>query len=362
MPSFSLARAGGRALDIALARVLRRLGSAQIDLPPFSPGERWQRYLFLALANAGTVGVERSDLPLVSRMLPLSEIIGRVRLKRPGRPALISASVDGQLNPPPARRRMILDPDYFQPLPRGAVRLPYFAHPGVYEARLHERFAELRRTQRIRRLVFAGTVAPIYREKYPFPGLSRMEVIETLIAAFPEQVDVVCSPAELDTAKRPIVLSLTQDSADILGKHALGLMDYHRFLASSWFALAPPGVGMPFSHNVIEALAVSTVPLLNYADLFDPPLVSGQNCFAFTSREELTNQVRTILNLSETRLLEMHGLAAAYYTQHLDPVAAGRRLGAAMTGNGDIRLLILQERESIELYCRRTGTYVERQL
>src|SRR3990167_5062911 len=57
------------------------------------------------------------------------------------------------------------------------------------------------------------------------------------------------------------------------------------------FFLAPPGVQMPLCHNIIEAIAVGTIPFTNYYNWFEVPLEDGKNCIAFNDEKELLQRL-----------------------------------------------------------------------
>jgi hypothetical protein len=88
------------------------------------------------------------------------------------------------------------------------------------------------------------------------------------------------------------------------------------------YFLACPGVSMPFSHNVIEAMSVGCIPILEdkYADLFQPKLEHLKNSFIFSQSEKnleeiidfAFNQNDALLNLISQNVL-------TYYNNYLTP-------------------------------------------
>lgn len=97
-------------------------------------------------------------------------------------------------------------------------------------------------------------------------------------------------------------------------------------MASSRFYLACPGVRYPMSHNSVEALAVGSVPIIQYPELFFPPLEDGKNCLVYTNENDLLVVVQNALDMEEdTRNILSKG-AIAYYDQYLSPVSTVTRL------------------------------------
>src|SRR5205823_2507023 len=100
-----------------------------------------------------------------------------------------------------------------------------------------------------------------------------------------DKVSCVGTRAEFDalTGARPIVLVTVDDRSLRISKHVLQGLDYLRFIGACDFFLAPPGCAMPLSHNLIEAMSLGAIPILNYGDYLDPPLRDGVDCLAFST-------------------------------------------------------------------------------
>lgn len=77
--------------------------------------------------------------------------------------------------------------------------------------------------------------------------------------------------------------------------------------------LCPPGIVNPMSYNANEAISVGTIPLINYADWFHPRLVNGQNCFEFSTKEDLVNLLDRLQFISDEELSRMRQNVIAYY-------------------------------------------------
>lgn len=95
--------------------------------------------------------------------------------------------------------------------------------------------------------------------------------------------------------------------------------DWFRVLSQVDVFLCPPGIDHPISHNLVEALAVGAIPLLNYPEWLHPRLEDGINCFVFKSAGDLQAKLMQIKDLSPAVLTQMQQNALAYYQQNLDP-------------------------------------------
>ena len=93
--------------------------------------------------------------------------------------------------------------------------------------------------------------------------------------------------------------------------------DWMPTMADSEFFIALPGVTMPLCHNLIEALAVGTIPILQYPDYLDPGLKDGYNCLVYNNSEDLIGVIKKALSLSEEIKTQLSKNAKDYYKEHL---------------------------------------------
>ncbi len=90
-------------------------------------------------------------------------------------------------------------------------------------------------------------------------------------------------------------------------------------LSKADFFLACPGVGMPLCHNLIEALAAGTIPILQYARYLSPPLEDGVNCLSFDDESSLRSVVSHLQTLDASEILRLKKGVKTYYDDHLAP-------------------------------------------
>lgn len=74
-------------------------------------------------------------------------------------------------------------------------------------------------------------------------------------------------------------------------------------LASADFFLCQPGEIMPQCHNIVEAMAVGTIPLTNYPDWLSPPLVDGREALVFDTFASLDAAVTRAMAIGARRHL-----------------------------------------------------------
>lgn len=89
------------------------------------------------------------------------------------------------------------------------------------------------------------------------------------------------------------------------------------------FFMALPGVVIPQSHNLIEAMAVGCIPIIHktYANLFFPVLEHYQTAFVYENKQELDNILKEVFVLNEDEVILLRENVSNYYKKHLSPKA-----------------------------------------
>jgi hypothetical protein len=322
----------------------------------------WPRgvaFLMLTLARPAGLRVWPGHFDALSRMLAPIDFLP-IALRSPRRSD--GTRVRYSVGDDPAARagtdgRVLLDYDYFnRERSSGTVVAPFMLHPHYYASGLYRRLASFRGRPRPLRLFFAGTAdTAAYSRSFAadlFGIMNRDEVLSAVIADFPSEVLVVRRHEDVRNiarSGRPIVLVLTDRTEDNLVKHPLRPREYLGLLAGAAFALCPPGWLYPHCHNLIEALAVGTVPVLGYAHLCNPALTGAENCLTFADRDSLRAAVRSALTLPETEIARLRAAATRCYDSSLCVEAFAGSLALALKAGGDIRVRFPFNAESIRL-------------
>ena len=89
------------------------------------------------------------------------------------------------------------------------------------------------------------------------------------------------------------------------------------------FYLALPGILVPQSHNLAEAMLFGCIPVIHkeYAGLLNPPLESFVNAIVFNSLEELETLIPEIFKLKDKKIEKMRKNVVTYYNDYLSPQA-----------------------------------------
>ena len=206
--------------------------------------------------------------------------------------------------------------------------MPYPMHPRTLE-HLDEDQRHLLRDQRHREnlILFAGCQKPKYGTKWmyeQFKILSRIEVLNVVRKHFPKQVTETLNqdqatvdnrdrdkPVEGCQAPPKIIQLLDSKDFPIDSKRWLAK------LAGSHFFLCGPGGRQPICHHLTEAMAVGTIPILEYGDRVYPELTDGINAIRFSGKNGLVESIRRILSMDQPELNQMRQSVVAFYDQHL---------------------------------------------
>jgi hypothetical protein len=243
---------------------------------------------------------------------------------------------------------VLLSEDYFVKPSEASYHVPMSMHPDVYHLPIYRQRAHDRREGTIR-LSFAGNVNPA-RYSSPllprlFAKLSRVEVVNTVIQAYSNKVVCPHTRGEWQAVKGAEILAAVDPNA------YLNVQEFMEMLGQSDFYLSPPGVTMPLCHNVVEAMFMGAVPVLQYPEFFNPPLENDVNCIVFRDRADLIRRVAKILEMAPVRIAELRHQAMVYYDRHLSPEAVVGRI--VERGDKLRTIYLLSEQGSVEKLRKR---------
>ncbi|HWQ94353.1 MAG TPA: glycosyltransferase [Gammaproteobacteria bacterium] len=209
---------------------------------------------------------------------------------------------------------------------KNPVIMPFPVHPVHSGPDLEQRLQQCRGSEKKVRVFFSGDTKNYGRNRirYPKAKLPRLEVINTVLERMGDDAILV---KDLST------LSELHDSAYtnkcvIVDTSRMWIDDreWLRNLAKADFFLGPPGIVMPMCHNIVEAMAVGTVPITNYPEWFDPKLTHMENCIAFDDKDDLINKIRSVLEMGADQIARMQANALGHYETHLRASAFTRGL------------------------------------
>src|SRR2546428_3506288 len=195
--------------------------------------------------------------------------------------------------------------------------MPFPVHPVHAAPDLRERLTRFRSNTRKMRVFFSGETSgyTINRITYPKAKLPRLDIVDTIRERMGDRVIFVQQQAVLDT----LLSAGYVNKCVILDTNKLRVPDQEwlNALGKADFFLSPPGIVMPMCHNSVEALAVGTVPVINYPEWFAPRLEHMRNCVVFDDEQTLIHDLDSVLAMDEGRIASMREQATAYYDAHL---------------------------------------------
>lgn len=241
----------------------------------------------------------------------------------------------------PWRKRIQVRFDIFSPFWfSNPIFLPYPMHP-MHSGIRPEQLAACRAMERKIRVFFSGDTENYHRVRifYPRPKLPRLKIVETIKARLGDDLMLVGDAEEL----RRLYQSPYTNKCVLSADHTVRIdfADWLPTLAHADFFLSPPGIIMPMCHNIVEAMAVGTIPITNYPEWMDPPLEHMVNCLTFNDEDELIARVKQALTFEPEEIARIRANVLEYYETYLHPQAFIQRVESSK--ERDIPILIHTE-------------------
>lgn len=97
--------------------------------------------------------------------------------------------------------------------------------------------------------------------------------------------------------------------------------DYKRALNTFDFFLALPGIEVPESHNLIEAMLHGCIPIIHreYAETLEPVLENEHNCFIFENLDDLNDVLFKIFDINNETRVRIRQNVTTYYLNYFAP-------------------------------------------
>ena len=195
--------------------------------------------------------------------------------------------------------------------------MPFPLHPNHNTPDLDKRLQEYRSFRKNMKIFFSGDTKGYSQNRiqYPQAKLPRLEVINAILEYLDDDALLVGDTSELSNLRdatdvnKCVIVDTSKiwvDSQDWLGD-----------LARADFFLCPPGIVMPMCHNIIEAMAVGTIPVTSYPEWFDPDLRHMENCIVFDDREDLIEKLQLAMKMGDAQRAKMRKNVIDYYETHM---------------------------------------------
>jgi hypothetical protein len=230
-------------------------------------------------------------------------------------------SVDIFISDRKRRGALRISADYFSKADTHSFHVPIAMHPLMYRDGYYTASRDLaRRTDRRIKIFFAGNFdSNAYRNDYIktlFGTLTRLELYDLLISRLNDDVYLPENRESLFYSNdRDIVL------IDTKTRFKIPMGEFLSVLADAHFFVAFPGVHKPLCHNLVEAMSVGCIPILEYGGMFDPPLSHGLNCLSFKGGEQFVSVMEKALHMDSDTILSMRRAVIDYYHRFFSPSA-----------------------------------------
>ncbi len=195
-----------------------------------------------------------------------------------------------------------------QPVEKTMV-MPYPMHPNQI-LKLDQSESDSLRSAPKAGIFFAGSQKRRYGRDamtQRFGVMSRLDVLSSLRRQFSDRIEA------REAAGRDDRIVLRDSASD-----PVDAKDWMSVLASHQFFICCPGASQPICHNVVEAMAVGVIPILEYSDRFTPELIDGQNAICFHGPKGLAAAVRRIDTMAPEKRRRLSENVCDYYDAHLD--------------------------------------------
>ena len=201
------------------------------------------------------------------------------------------------------------------------LNFPYFVHPEVHDTKQVSHFQQNQNTQtpRFMRILFAGNASA---PKYDHPELKeKYQVLSRIKALNIAQKSISANQLRRPSSISKLIPSSPSNTLTIATTQTCNIPseNWISILGAADFYLALPGVNMPLSHNLIEAIASGAIPILQYPQYLSPHLKHNENCLVFNSETELTNIIQQALSMSLSEITRLRQNVFHYYKKNLQP-------------------------------------------
>ncbi len=219
--------------------------------------------------------------------------------------------------------------------------MPFPMHPLQANIRA-EQLEACRSASRKMRIFFSGDTHQYRRTwvHYPSTKLPRLPIVNAVMEDMGNEVLVISDPLVLDELRNGAYTNQCVMTAS--SEVRIEPQDWLGTLAMADFFLSPPGIVMPMCHNIIEAMAVGTIPITNYPEWLDPQLKHMENCIVFDDRDDLIAKMKQVLEMTPEEIARLRSNVIDYYDTYMRPDTFIRRLEAS--ADREVPILMYTER------------------
>lgn len=187
----------------------------------------------------------------------------------------------------------------------------------------------LRKTSRSVKLFYSGNLDKANYNtnaiKHIYKKLSRVDIIDFLKENLSEnEIEIrssVVDKDELVKVNKFVLYDWYWKPGESNLTARIDNKDWLVHVSKADFFLGCPGIVMPLTHAIVEAMAVGCIPIIQFPECYPEGLIDMVNCVIFNNQEELLAKVRLVLGLADDEIAKLRDGVIAYYEKNLTPKA-----------------------------------------
>lgn len=215
------------------------------------------------------------------------------------------------------------------------VMMPLPMSVELYASDAHKRLKAYRENRKVAKIVYSGNLDDAYNNeslKRIYHKNTRLEIINEVRNLNDNELLIFNDVMEYQRLTQQGFINKfvlfdwfwNGGSSNLKGR--IDSNDWLTILSQSDFFLGCPGIVMPPTHAVVEAMAVGTIPILQWPEFFTPFLKDSVNCIVFNDLKELTQRIKDILSAPQANIERLRENVITYYEEHLSPSAYIRKV------------------------------------
>jgi len=194
--------------------------------------------------------------------------------------------------------------------------MPLTMHHSIYLYFYKEdEILKYRQTERKIKILFAGNVDKMYHNDVLHKLIkknSRFEIVEYIKSK--NLAEIIYSEEKFNS----LLQGKYYNSFILLdNKIRINQSKWLKTISYADFFLCLPGVIFPWAHHVVEAMAVGSIPILNYPEWLIPKLENKINCLVFNSLKELEDKIKEAFEMSKEEIAILRNNVIKYYETNL---------------------------------------------
>lgn len=210
-----------------------------------------------------------------------------------------------------------------QQLPENNIFFPYYTHPLMQNRIHHVRNLQIKKSAGV---LFYGNKDLHYDsfwiDEY-FKKISRARIAELISQS---SLPIIKPKTLMDLYK--VLNGDCKDQIVFINSNLFTIPadDWLNILSRFTFFVASPGGCMPLAHNLIEAMALNVIPILQHPEFFYPKLIDGVTCMSFSDEITLFEKLEQAIKLNLQDTCSIQKNLEEYYNAHISPIGMRKKI------------------------------------